>query len=230
MRRFGDILRLLSSLVLGLMVRDIDDIIKGLQAFYYPPVREENWGRTVAHDDLLASVTALALIALFFRNIHGSSAYDDWLATGGQTPRFEKHRIGKGVTFGMLLSTLFIAPALSVHEFARHFGPQRSLESISVLLFASFWLYFIWNLCLWSFDGEYSETGKPTIADLALVWLRIDTVSIALVLGFGAICVYLGATKKPIPPESIGWCFCLVAFWTVIADYWYNRQLYFPDK
>src|SRR5947209_16932948 len=159
MRRFGDVLRLLSSLVLGMMVRDYDKITKSFECFYQ---RQVPGGHS-----LLATVTTFLLFAVFFRNIHGSSVYDEWSERQPKRPppRFECYRPGKVLTFLFLLATLFIAPAAAAHYFGEH-DTLNGVSSLKVfiLLFASFGLYLFWNICLWLPECRYQAgDGVPEI-------------------------------------------------------------------
>jgi hypothetical protein len=221
MRRFGDILRLLSSLVLGLMVRDVDNIVDGFNAFYSTHPKQ---------GDFLAGSTAVLLIGVFFRNIHGSSVYDEWYTRRKMRPlpSFERYRLGKFLTLLLLLGTLFVAPALTAHYFVHHLRDLTTL-GVFVLLFMSFALYLAWNLLLWLPEDKYSDVGHvPEIADIALNWLRIDMGSAILVAFLGLYWVYNHDRQLPMPKTLVGCCFCCVAAWTIVADYWVNRSFYFP--
>ena len=221
MRRFGDLLRLVSGLVLGLIVRDVDDITGNLHAFFYPKDFK-------TRGDRLAVITAVTLIALFLRNLHGSSVYDDWLARRGRTPVLERTRKGKVFTLCMLLTTLFVSPVLVAHLLSKHLSKLYSPTAMALLLFSSFAFYGLWNFFLWITDRDYSESSEPGISDLALSWLRVDIIALSVIALFATRWVYLSSIRQPIPTAAIGWCFCLVSTWTILADYVQNRGLYFP--
>ncbi len=224
MRKFEDILRILSSILLGTLIRDFDSMSKNLKMYF------EQRPHSLYVDEV-ADTTTVVLIALFFRNIHGSARYDSFCEETGYYPLFERNRIGRSATFALTLLALFFGPAHAGHRIATHLRMDQSVRMMALYLFLPLLVYAVWDVLLWCSDtGRKNRSDKLHMQDVIDHWVKIDALGLLIVILMGLCWLYLKLSEAAFPSELMAVFFILCAVSAISADYITNVDFYFPAK
>jgi len=222
-RRFDDTLRIFCSIVLGAVLRDADSMAQNFEAAF----REAQPLRSLAH--LLAQATTVALILLLLRTIHGSACFD-LVGTGsagsnslGKPP--SRSSLTRRIANQLLtLAALFIYPVAAAHFLARHEVLPTSDVALFFLLFGSFLVYIVWDVMLWTDDVD------SVLDSASKTWIRLNGyVILAIVSVIVAHVVHVGGGVVPARVVLIVGFVTIVPL-VVVADYWLNREFYFPQE
>ncbi len=226
MRRFEEILRLLSSVLLGTVVRDFEEISNGVYNFL-----NQKRGITLlvaSQTEMLSTGIVVVLLAVYLRNIHGSAAFDTFVGDKA-VPKLERNVSGRVVLFLLMVSGLFITPILA-HVLRFHLHPGR-LGTFFVILFLPIAVYSVWNFILWVNTGDEDEEDyDEDFASLADNWIRIDAVALLCVIILGIVYLFLDPFRNPVPPHIIGLAFISISMIVIISDYVWNHKIYFPER
>ena len=224
MRRFENILRILSSVLLGTLVRDFDSLSGGIKNFFL----SHNSSFFSPYAPKIATFTAIVLIGVYLRNIHASACYDDFIEARGYVLKIDRRLRWRITSFGLGLLSLFGAPVAG-HIIAHHLPDRGSRAWLTWCLFLPFAVYFIWDIILYLADPEpSSENAHLEIEEISRKWLRIDAAGLFLVAILLIYNLYLEGYKQVLPTEVIAAAFILIAVGTIFADYLWNNRLYFP--
>src|SRR5437016_4691356 len=109
MRRFSDFLRILTSIVLGGILRDASKLHHTLDVYLRVA------GSSTVH--LLSWAVSLAIVGLFIRNAHGSACYDEWREGRSYVPTYECCVWGRFATFAFSVLALAAGPFLTAYIF-----------------------------------------------------------------------------------------------------------------
>lgn len=222
MKKFDDILRVISSVLLGALVKDFDQLSGGLEKFF------ANHPRNSGYAGWVAMMTSLVLVAVFIRNIHASARYDDLAERTSYVPGLERTVGGRFIAFVLAIAGLFVAP-VAAHLLAFHLSPDTPLGFVFIALFLPFLVYVIWDVALWLLDQDQpSEPNSVRMSEVSHRWLIIDGLCIIGVFLAALIYLLYGAEARSIPPEAIAVLFIIVATLTIAFDYYHNRHFYFP--
>ncbi len=224
MKRFGDVLRILSSVLVGAIIKDFDKLRDGLSRWLGDG--STTWWRSAAW------WTGAMLIALFVRNIHGSVQYDDWTAKTGFRSSMEKGTGGRALVFAFSIVGLFLGPFLPSHLFAYDFATPNPVPEVGWaigVLFLSPAVYFLWDVMLFSGRSRGFGDGPQMheLHELLLRWCKIDLVAVGFSF-FPLMYFYLTAKPWHLSPSTVGHDFILVAILIIVSDYAWNHSLYFP--
>ncbi len=220
MKKLGDALRMLSSVLLGIVIKDSDALTDALHKYFHDPLRTHT---SVA--DTAAWLVPLVLTAVFVRNIHGSAQYDAHVDEG-YSPSFERNGLGRFGTFLMALGGLFAGPFLADHLLTAHAAGLTGKE-IGAVLFCPILVYTAWDASLWLASQNQSESAMN---EIAWRWLVIDACAWVVVLALGTISLRERANGLHVPAELSTLCFLAVAVGTIVVDYVWNSQFYFPPS
>lgn len=216
MRRFDDLLRMLSSILLGLLIKDAPTLSKKLHEYL------ENCGGSPGACKNLAHVVAVVIIVGFFRSIHGSSRYDDVResTSADLRPRYEKYLSGRVFGFVATLATLIVAPlcALMLQWEAL---PDGSSSLFLFTLSLPYLVYCIYDLVLVASLHVDSPIRYPAIA-----WLKLHT---SLGVAFLVLVLHFLQAGSAFPPEMTAVVFIVAASIQIGGDYVLNRHFYFPE-
>ncbi len=214
MRRLDDVLRILASVLIGVLCRDFRALECGVRTAIDAPT-----GRST-----LSFLTVAVFLALCVRNVHGSAAYDEWAETMRFVPPHERRVLGRMATFTFSLVGLFVAP------FAVDYCLKFSqLAVVGVVLLASLpWLPYVpWNLALWL--GSWSRRkGHSEMRVLSTHWLRVDAAGFLVLSILWIVHVYLAVNGQQLSRAWICRAFVGTGVFTIAADYLSNLRFYFP--
>ena len=222
MKKLGDALRMISSVLLGIVIRDSDELTTALNCHFFAPGVEHTRAASLA-----ASLAPLLLTALFVRNIHGSAQYDALVERRGYVLSFERSALGRFATFAMALGGLFAGPFLADHLLAHHANDLSELL-ILVVLFCPILVYTAWDVSLWLAAMESKLDRESGIHEIAWRWLVVDACAWTVVLGLIASGLKARSVGVRIPTDLSTLCFVVVATGTIFADYVWNAHFYFP--
>ena len=240
MKKFGDLLRLLSSILLGFAVREFDQMYKSIDSF----LRRDPY---FAYFDWLPRLLAILVFALFIRNIHSSARYDEWLEENGYTPDFERSTLGRFVVMLMYVAGLFLGPFYTVHVFAEHadefagiktqaiagmYVPFTPLLALFVALFLPVFVYVFWDVLLWlSRPPSRRVKVEPPLPILAHRWLMMDAITILVFLTLLGHSLYLYGKKPSESPSRVEVALtgAVLVVFILVWDYGKNRDFYFPS-
>lgn len=233
MKRFEDVLRIISGILLGALVRDFDDLRGNFTGLF---------ATTAPHfaDTFVAQLTTILLICVFLRNIHGSVRYDDAVEGSDFQTALEKNHFGRFVEFSFALAALFCGPSLVGHYIAHHAvvrdptGKEAlkvllSGEQFAFLLFFPFAIYFVWDVLLWV-GSDAKCDGSNEMERVAYNWILMDCLGLACVLAIGYVELYQRGRGGHFNFEVWALTFSLVASAIVFGDYFLNRSFYFPER
>jgi len=223
MKKLGDALRMLSSVLLGIVIKDSDALTKALRSYFTDDLKPHT-----ASADAAAWLVPLVLTAVFIRNLHGSAQYDARV-DNGYNPSFERSRVGRFATFTMALGGLFAGPFLADHLLTAHENGLSGL-GLGAALFSPILIYTFWDGALWLAAPEESATGNLTMHEIAWRWLVIDSCAWLVVLILGTLSLRARSQHITLPADLSTICFLLVAAATIIADYAWNAEFYFPPN
>lgn len=228
MRRFEDILRILSSVLLGTLVRDFELLSDGLKNYFL----SHNSPFFSIYAENTATVTSIVLIAVYLRNIHASARYDEFIEREEHVLKIDRKLRWRVGSFLLALISLFGAPVAG-HILAHHLPDKGDILWIIIPLFLPLAVYLVWDFALWLSDPEpSSEEAHREVEQIAWKWLFIDAVGLALVtiLLIGNLALEgLEGYKQSLPPEVVAGGFVLIAIVIVLSDYLWNHRLYFPS-
>jgi hypothetical protein len=229
-KRFEDILRLISGVLLGTLVRDFDTLRMNLADLF---------SVTKPHFDVVAigRATTVVLIAAFLRNIHGSAQYDQATEDMKVRPEFERTHRGRIFTFLFSLAALFGGPALIGHVVANHsvakssntqltVMPLLSGEWFFVLMFFPFGVYIVWDALLWIWGEDTQETAIGPVLEN---WIWIDCLGLFVFIGFIGFELYQRGKGIPFNYELAALAYLAISSFIILADYCTNRSFYFPE-
>ncbi len=226
MKRFEEILSILSSVLLGLLVTDFDKVKCSVGQYIYDDSALLKGLASPSCDTPLARAVTFLLIAMFLRNIHGAARYDE-LAIGHRLPTLERRVVGRVLTFAFSLAALFLGPFLAGHIFAWHPSLTRSLPEFGFSLFLPFVVYALWDLLLFLFADD-SRDGNRVNEEVIVRWVKIDAIAFA----FGIVVFFWDVDQRlhgaQITKEGIAITFLIVAGFVICADYLWNHRFYFP--
>ena len=212
MQRLGNTLRILASVLMGVLCRDFLDLEKGVQSTITGD----------GGDSLGAFLTVAVFIAICIRNIHGSAAYDDWVDEKKFVPAHERHVWGRVLSFLCALVGLFAGPFTL--DFLLKHGPRVGVAWLCVLPFAP---YVLWNFTLWwNSSGEVGAEREARV--FSTRWLLMDFLWLATVIVVWIYARVLPIRRESFPFELTCSAFIVVGASTVVADYWFNSSYYFP--
>ncbi len=227
MKRFEDVLRILSSILLGSVIRDFDKLTKHLgivgQAL---PSDAYKW--------LVSDGAAFVLIGVFIRNIHASARFDSFTETKKYTASFEQTLSGRFFAFLLTIAALVCGPFFAGHELVNHMDAGISAGKLGLVLFVPFAAYAIWDVLLWCSDEDPDTAVTPCIHNIADHWVRIDACALLLIMAFVLYSLHLRGVhamdSRPyrVPPDLATVAFLATAVFMVVADYRVNSNLYFP--
>lgn len=231
MKRFEDVLRLISGVILGTLLRDFDALRMNLADLF--SVTRPHFGVVT-----VGRITTILLIAAFLRNIHGSARYDETVEQMSAPPQFERTHRGRILTFLFGLAALFCGPALVGHIIANHsvtkslslqvtITPLISGEWFCIVLFFPFAVYLVWDALLWIWS---ENTEEVAIARVLYSWIRIDCFGLSIFLAFAGFELYERAWKTPFNYELAAVAYIVISSLIIVVDYWTNRSFYFPAR
>ncbi|MGZ8874241.1 MAG: hypothetical protein ACXW1F_04725 [Halobacteriota archaeon] len=224
MRKFEDILRILSSVLLGTLVRDFDLLSGGLKNFFI-----NHHSPLSSHAQNIATVTSVILILVYVRNIHASARYDDFLEKTGYALCIDRKLYGRWASYCFNLMGLFAVP-FAGHILAHHLADAESAIWLSLPLFLSFIVYGLWDAILWLAEPEQHRPDvQAAMDDIMWKWLVVDALGLLLVFVLLLIYFRLTSTGQAFPAEVTALFFVVIAAGTIIADYFWNHRLYFPS-
>lgn len=226
MRRHEDILRILSSVLLGTLVRDFERLSDHLRDFFL----SHNSPFFSSHAENIATVTIIVLIGVYLRNIHASARWDDFVEKSHLTLKIDRKLRWRISSFILALLSLIGAPVAG-HIIGYHLPTGGSIAWMVWPLFLPLAVYVIWDAVLFLSDPEPSSDGtRPQVEEIARKWVFIDALGLALVTVLLGIKLYLEGkpNQQQIPPEVVAVGFVLIATGIVITDYLWNHRLYFP--
>jgi hypothetical protein len=219
MKKFGDVLRVLSSVLLGVLMRDFDDLRGSLVALF---------SKEPTHflESEVALLTSIVLVVSFVRNIHGSALYDALLEEKEVALTYEGYTIGRVITFLMGLAGMFLGPFLVGHHVARHSG-GISEQGLGFILFLPFLVYAIWDFLVWFSDDSTASGKYRHIREIANNWVVVDSIALIMALVFGVATLFLRARKIDMNTELTAATYIVVAAWIIVGDYILNSSFYF---
>jgi hypothetical protein len=227
MKKFDDMLRILSSVLLGVVVKDFE-LIKGNLTRFLDPKGDQLDHTACSY---LASFTTGMLIMLLLRNLHGSARYDELIEKRGYPPRYERWLMGRFWAYSFAVAGLFGGPFFAGHRLANHLPPDYEVVKAAFPLFFPFVIYGIWDVVLWLSEPEQKSVGQTDVSlgEVALKWIKIDALALALGAALLMYWVYLeGKNQKLLPWQMLGG-FGLMACLVIVLDYISNRRFYFPE-
>lgn len=228
MRRFEDILRILSSVLLGTLVRDFELLSDGLKKYFL----SHNSPFFSPYAENTATVTSIVLIVVYFRNIHASARYDEFIEKEKYVLQIDRKLKWRVVSFLLALLSLVGAPVAG-HILAHHLPDKGDILLMVVFLFLPFAVYLVWDFILCLSDPEPSSAeAHREVEQIAWKWLFIDAIGLALVTILLVANLYLEGLegyRQSLPPEVVAGGFVLIAVVTVSYDYYKNHRLYFPS-
>jgi hypothetical protein len=233
LKRFDDILRVISGVLLGVLVRDFDNLSGGFESLYRQEPRH-------FFDEAVAGATAFLVAIAFLRNIHGSARYDDFLKEQDKALQKQNKELslasestyfGRTTAFALALASLFFGPFWVNHEIANHASRTSTKEFFTVILFFPFLIFAIWDFRLWFLEDDESQDWRRTLAEITHKWVRIDAIAILILLSYAALNLYL-RTKGIIVQgnentELSSVVFLLTVSFMIVADYLVNKTFYF---
>jgi hypothetical protein len=226
MRKFDDVLRIISSILLGVLIRDIDDLRAALGGFIRARSPMES-----QYSDHLTLTMSIVLVATFLRNIHGSVRYDELIARRNYTPTLERHTIGRMWFFVLGVAALFLGPFFAGHQLAHHLAPADPLSWPTFCLFFSFGIYILWNISLWLSDpDDAAVSNSPAVDVIVERWLKIDAVGILVIGVMFSYSLYLRASGRPLSAPLMALTFIIFGMVVTLGDYVANREFYFPQR
>ncbi|MBI1746442.1 MAG: hypothetical protein HYR55_07620 [Acidobacteria bacterium] len=225
MKRFNDVIRILSSILLGLVVREWDGLCKNVDSI-------------LCHSNLLFQtvdltfITCCILVITFLRNIHGSTQYDKFTENGAKyQPLFEDCAFGRFVALGFGVFALFFGPYFTAHMLAFHSQPvEPTARALAFYLFLPFGIYLVWDLLLWLFERDQSQGDASMMPEVVNSWVRIDGG--ALLMGLATLFVYLWLSvhNRPFLAGYVIVSFDLIAVFILFSDYIRNHRFYFTSS
>lgn len=226
MKRTDDIIRILSSVLLGMLIKDFHSLSDNLNGFF------RSFPNHSAYAGIIATLTAITLIGLFVRNIHGSARYDDFVEKKEYVLSLDATVAKRSSAFLLTFLGLFIGPVLASHIIAYHLPKVAGNSSWWVIapLFFTLAVYAVWDLFLWLGDVKHTtNTESLTIQDVAHRWLKIDAYCLALLTALLIVFVIYQGKGLDFPPELIGIGFIVISGVAIFGDYISNRLFYFPQ-
>lgn len=233
MKRFDDILRVISGVLLGVLVRDFDTLVGGFASLYRQEHRH-------FFDDSVAGATAFLVAIAFLRNIHGSARYDDFLKEQDEALKKQGQELslasestyaGRMTAFGLTLASLFFGPFWVSHEIANHASRASTKEFFTVILFFPFLVFAIWDFRLWFLEDDGAQGWKGTLTAITYKWVCIDCIAIFLLLSYAALNLYLRSKGVIVQgnenTEFSSLAFLLIVSFMIATDYLVNRTFYF---
>jgi cytochrome bd-type quinol oxidase subunit 2 len=227
MKKFDDILRVLSSVLLGVVVKDFELIRGNLIKFLDP--KGSQFSPTVC--SYFAMIATVMLVLLLLRNLHGSARYDELIEKRGYPPHYERWLAGRFWAYFFAVAGLFGGPFFAGHRLANHLPPDYEVVKAAFPLFFPFVIYGIWDVVLWLSEPESKaiEQTDVSLGEVALKWIKIDALALALGTALLVYWVYLeGKNEKLLPWQMLG-VFVLIACLVIVLDYSANRRFYFPE-
>jgi hypothetical protein len=223
-RRYDEVVRLLASVLLGVGLRDYQDVVEGVQAIVW------------SHDGTLlprgaAHFVALSVFIVFFRNVYGLIAYDAWRDTHEYEAPFEGRHYLVATSFLFSVAGALVLPSLGVYLIKTHrvghalaVGPK----AMYVILLLPVVIYVFWDyLWLTRFQGERRSDLSEARAELygfTTRWCAIDGV-----VGTAVYCVMFGFANG-LGRWTMGLALLLAAvigLSAVVADYLSHIRFYF---
>lgn len=222
MKRFDDLLRMLSSILFGLLIKDAQKLFFELSNYLNCCGVSPGWCKR------LAVAISVLIIVGFFRNIHGSFQYDALLedTSSDLRPAYEKCIAGRFCGFFATVVTLVAVP-LCVLMIEWGFLSSSSVSHFIFILFFPYGLYLIYDSILVCSLDANSPIRYPA---LGWLWLHIT-----LAIGFlFCLPIFSQATDsedwRALLTELIARVYIVAALIQIIGDYYLNRHFYFPDR
>jgi hypothetical protein len=226
MKRFEDVLRVLSSILLGSLIRDFDSLDKHLKTY----LESHGTGTYLNEPGMVATAVSFVLILTLLRNIHGSARYDDYVEDVKYKPSFETRLRGRVGSFILAIAALFASPIVG-HHIAHHLNPSYSQPVVAILLFFPFLIYSCWDILLCFADPEAPNGSRQrSIREVAVTWLKIDMIGVVGVMLIGLWALYLRGCGQDLPTDFLGLGFTGLATVMIGADYLLNAHFYFPAR
>jgi hypothetical protein len=209
--------------LVGLLVRDFHTLTSGLSNYFqsYQVARERA--------DWIAFSTAVTLIILFVRNIHGSARYDDYIGERKYLFSLDETVWKRFGAFFLTFLALFGGPISASHILSYHLDNGASTFWLLLLLFFTLLIYAFWNFCLWVSEARRVSTlDSPTMQDITHQWVKVDALAILFGAVLGLSVFALQIKKQKLAPDLIALGFVGIALFVIITDYYLNRYFYFP--
>lgn len=234
MKRFGDILNLLSGILLTVIVSDFDQLRTNFRALFLS--QQQHYAV-----DILATTVTCTLIVVFIRNIHGSVRYDE-LISDSKSARLALDRsyVGRFVGFAFAIVALFCGPWIVDYFVAHHaFYDANAVKStlietplsgsaFATVLFMPFAIYIVWDFLLWLLGTDGQECPAE-VDNVAHHWMVLDAVTLIIVLTMGAVALFTSRGGGGADYELLTIGFIVISVVILVGDYWMNRSFYFPD-
>jgi hypothetical protein len=224
---------MLSSILLGGLVNNFDLLKNNLAVLF-------TRGTLGIGADNIAQLTALVLIALFIRNIHGSVRYDDLITRTNLSPALEASLFGRFLIFIFSISALFLGPSLAGHYIVHHavenvqlaVGTEVRLisgQTFTVILFLPFAVYFAWDCIMWVWESD-GKVAESELDRTTYRWLVLDAIGIVLFLAMLVFDLLRRVHGRSFNYEIAALFFLLIGMVSIVGDYYFNREFYFPNE
>jgi hypothetical protein len=231
-KHIGLMFSMLSSILLGLIVQDFDALRRNFAWLFLQ-------SETSIAADFVARVTAIAVIAMFLRNIHGAVRYDELLGKKTVLPSLDASTIGRVFSFACAVAALFLGPSLIGHMIIHHAGQDvidpathrpvpLGAHWYTLTLFFPFACFLVWDLMIWLLGTE-KDKSTLMFEKTTLYWIKIDVSGLLAALILGAFALWR-RLQHPFNYEFMAFSFLVIAAGIVVADYWLNREFYFPNE
>ena len=235
LKRFGDMLNLLSGILLTSIVMDFDELHNNFATLF---LSQGNYFAV----GIVSRLATINIICLFIRNIHGSIRYDELVEKAKDRAVLDSTHSGRFFAFCFALGTLFFGPSIIDQYLGHHAlvragngnGGELAHEMMTGQVFATvlllpFVIYIVWDLLLWMLGTM--EPGDGSEMDVvAYRWMVMDAVALILMQVFGLASLYRQWKNLPFNYEYATLGFMVISSSIVIGDYILNRRFYFPDE
>jgi hypothetical protein len=222
----------LSSILLGMLVRDYDDISSNFSSLFYSCDFHFacEW---------MGKVITLVLIGAFIRNIHGSVCYENMVSRTKVRSCLEETCLGRCLTFFFSLFVLFGGPFFAGYCMTHHaIAISRSATGVSqrvvisgtvltLVLFMPLAIYLLWDMLLWVARPEESDLGLDKTVNN---WSKIDALTMIALLVVGCFQLVRTSHGYSFNFEFLAVAFVVIMTGVIVSDYYLNRHFYFPDE
>jgi hypothetical protein len=222
MRRFSDFLRILTSIVLGGILRDASKLHHTLDVYLRAA------GSSRVH--ILSWAVSLAIVGLFIRNAHGSACYDEWRESRkSYVPTYERFVLGRVAAFAFAVLALAAGPFLTAYLFCREVPPAASIAPAVFIaaLFMPIFVYGVWDIMLWLCEPE-STGATPRVQEIARVWMKVDGVALFVATFSVGRYFVLARGGREMTLVEIACYFLVIVAVVIVGDYIGNHRFYFP--
>jgi len=219
MKRFNDVLRLLSSILLGGVVRELDD-------FQHALLRLINVDGPHPLSSIVAHTTAIALVITFVRNLFGSVQYDFFVNNWEWMPSLELKVSGRALSTAMALWALFGGPYFSVHLLTHHFQEGLTAPGLLFLLMFPISVFLMWDSMLWLSAPPGDPVHAAEFQRVTCNWIAIDACALLVIVFLGIDS--LAQAPYQVSMYRVAFVACGVLMGSAAFDFAMNRHFYFP--